>query len=132
MASESGVIYLSDNVTAARVASLFSAIAALWCFVSQWAYYGVSSMPHAWNGWIVGAIMFIFAAVRVYRPWLAPGLSLTNSVLAVWIFLSPWIFGYTDNMAEWINSLAIGVVIFALSLLSARITKQHLTPLYRI
>jgi len=63
---------------------------------------------------------------------LAPGLSLTNSVLAVWIFLSPWIFGYTDNMAEWINSLAIGVVIFALSLLSARITKQHLTPLYRI
>src|SRR5579883_4696 len=121
MASESGVIYLSDNVTAARVASLFSAIAALWCFVSQWAYYGVSSMPHAWNGWIVGAIMFIFAAVRVYRPWLVPGLSLTNSVLAVWIFLSPWIF-----------SLAIGVVIFALSLLSARITKQHLTPLYRI
>jgi hypothetical protein len=126
------VLYRNDNITAVRVATLASAVASLWCFVSQWSYYGVSNTAHAWNGWIVGPIMFAFAAARLYRPWLAAGLSWSNAILGIWIFLSPWIFGYTGNMAEWINSLSIGVVVCASSIIAARITRQYLSPLYLI
>jgi hypothetical protein len=126
------IIYLSDNITAVRVATLASAVAALWCFVSPWSYYGVSDTGHAWNGWIFGGIMFLFAAVRAWRPWSAAGLSSANAVMALWIFVSPWVFGYTNNMAEWINSLAIGLLIFATSVLSARITKRNIAPLYAV
>jgi hypothetical protein len=126
------IIYLSDNITAVRVATLASAVAALWCFVSQWSYYGVSDTAHAWNGWIIGAIMFLIASARAWKPWSAAGLSWANAVLGAWIFVSPWVFGYTNNMAEWINSLSVGLLIFSMSVLSARITKRYIAPLYPV
>lgn len=86
---------------------------ALWFFVSPWVY-GAYHSGNAWNNWIVGGVMAIVAAVCLSSR--RAGAIWTNVVLAVWVFFSPWIYGYTANTDRFINSLCVGVVLFVLSL----------------
>jgi hypothetical protein len=112
-----------DIAIAAQTTSLMVAIAALWFFVSPWAY-GFSLHESAWNSWIVGAIMLVSACIRLLSPAHTSGFSRVNTVLAVWVFFSPWIYGYTLNDPRLTNSLAVGVFIFSLSLVSAKATSR--------
>jgi hypothetical protein len=81
--------------------------------------YGAAGSPNAWNSWIVGAIMFIVAAIRLGTPAMSTGLSWLNTLLGIWAFFSPWIYGYVGNTGRFINSLCVGVIVFVLSILSA-------------
>jgi hypothetical protein len=95
------------------------AVAALWLFVSPWAY-GFSLEASAWNAWGIGAVMFAFASLRLLAPVHTSGFSRANAVLAVWIFFSPWIYGYAQHGPRLTNSLSVGIFVFALSLVSAK------------
>jgi hypothetical protein len=120
-----------DVAIAAQTTSLMVAIASLWFFVSPWAY-GFSLHESAWNSWMVGAIMLAFSSIRLLSPAHTSGFSRVNAVLAVWVFLSPWIYGYSVNGPRLTNSLAVGVFIFALSLVSAKTTSRpHLHHVQR-
>lgn len=112
-----------DAAIAAQTTSLMVAVAALWFFVSPWAY-GFSLHESAWNSWIVGVLMLAFATIRLLSPAHTSGFSRVNAVLAVWVFFSPWIYGYAINGQRLTNSLAVGVFIFALSLVSAKTTSR--------
>ena len=114
---------MNDTATASRTASLVVFVAALWFFVAPWAYYGVSDRTSAWNCWIVGALMVAFAAARLWHPLYSKAGSWANMVLAIWVLVSPWICGYTEHTAQFINSLTVGAVVFALSIASARTTR---------
>src|SRR6185437_13449984 len=114
-----------DDATAVRTASLMVAVAALWFFVSPWAY-GFSLQESAANAWGVGAVMFVFAGLRLLAPRHTGGFSRVNSVLAVWVFLSPWIYGFVSHSARLTNCVAVGIFIFVLSMISANTTaRQH-------
>ncbi len=76
----------------------------------------------AWNSWIVGGSMVLFAIVRMALPAYSTVLSWCNMILGIWIFCSPWIYGYTGNSGRFINSLCVGVIVFAFSIASARIS----------
>ncbi len=112
-----------DTLIAAQTISLMCAVGALWLFVSPWAY-GFSDSRDAWNAWLVGAVMFLCSLVRLIGPARTTIFSYVNTVLAIWIFISPWIFGYAGVGPRLTNSLAVGVFIFALSFLSARQTRR--------
>ncbi len=112
-----------DIGIAARTTSLGVAVAALWFFVSPWAY-GFSLHASAWNAWVVGAVMLVFACLRVLAPSHTSGFSRVNTVLAVWVFLSPWIYGYASHGPRLTNSLSVGVFIFALSIVSTKATAR--------
>lgn len=119
-----------DIAIAAQTASLMVAVAALWFFVSPWTY-GFSLHESAWNSWLVGAVLLVFSCIRLLSPSHTGGFSRVNSILAVWVFFSPWIFGYAASGPRLTNSLAVGVFIFALSLVSAKATNRpHLRDLY--
>ena len=102
----------------ARGASTIALLAGLWLFVSPWVY-GASGNASAWNTWIIGALIFVCAAIR--RSHLsATGLSWLNSLLGVWIFVSPWVYGYdTGQTGRLINSLFIGFVVLCSGLAAA-------------
>lgn len=106
-----------------RAASTIVLLAGIWFFVSPWVY-GVSTHSNAWNSWIVGAIMFLLGCIRVWRPAYSTALSWCNMVLAIWTFFSPWIYGYIGNEGRFINSLCIGVIVFVLSITSAKIANR--------
>jgi len=107
----------------ARAASVIVLLAGVWFFVSPWVY-GAYTHANAWNSWIVGALLFIFGVVRISRPAYGTALSWWNMVLGIWAFFSPWIYGYTGNQGRFINSLCVGVVVFVLSIVSARLASH--------
>lgn len=111
-----------DADIATRTISLMLAVASLWFFVSPWAY-GFSTRESAWNAWLVGVIMFVFSVIRLLAPAHTSGFSRVTAVLAIWVFISPWVYGYTANGPRLTNSLAVGVFIFAFSLVAARTSK---------
>jgi SPW repeat len=117
-----------DTAIAARTASMMIFVAALWFFVSPWAYYGVSDQQSAWNCWIVGMLMLAVSTARAWYPLYSAGLSWVNAVLAVWVLVSPWIYGYSGATAPLINSLCVGSVVLALSIAAAKNTRGSDLP----
>ena len=101
----------------ARGASSFAVLVGLWLFFSPWIY-GVSGNASAWNSWIVGALIVIFAAIRRSRPALTR-LSWINSGLALWVFVSPWVYGYVRGDGRFVNSLCIGLILFCAAIAGA-------------
>ncbi|HEX4135741.1 MAG TPA: SPW repeat protein [Bryobacteraceae bacterium] len=101
----------------ARGASLIALLAGLWLFFSPWIY-GAFANSNAWNSWIVGALIFLFARIRMNRP-AETGLSWLNSILGIWIFISPWVYGYTANSGRVVNSLLVGLIVFCAGIAGA-------------
>lgn len=122
---------LVDRNGAVKTASLFVLLLGIYFFISPWIYGAGYS---AWNSWIVGALVVLFAAIRMSGPVMMTWPSVMNCFLGAWIFCSPWIYGYTGNSARYANSLASGVVVFLLALVSATafprttIGQQPMTP----
>lgn len=112
----------------AKAASTICMLAGIWFFISPWIY-GAYQTQSAWNSWIVGAAVFLFGVVRMGRPAYSSLFSWFNMVLGIWAFCSPWIFGYVGNTGRFINSLCVGVIVFAFAIASARISNRSNTTL---
>ncbi|HZS53636.1 MAG TPA: SPW repeat protein [Bryobacteraceae bacterium] len=113
-----------NTATYGRGASTICLLAGIWFFVSPWVY-GAAGSANAWNSWIIGAVMFIVGAVRLGSPVYSAGLSWLNTVLGIWVFFSPWIYGYVGNTGRFINSLCVGVIVFVLSIVSAMSSRRR-------
>jgi hypothetical protein len=108
-----------------KAASAIALLAGIWLFVSPWVY-GAYTHSTAWNSWIVGGFIVLFALVRLGRPRYSAVLSWCNMVLGIWTFCSPWIYGYaTTNMGRFINSLCVGFIVFVFSIVSARLSASR-------
>lgn len=112
-----------NSAKAASTAAALELIISLWFFISPWVY-GAYHSANAWNSWIVGGVMAIIAAVCLSSANVA-NLNWTNTVLAAWVFVSPWVYGYTMDTGRFVNSLCVGVVVFVLSIMAA--TMMHRT-----
>jgi hypothetical protein len=111
-----------------RVTAGLNLLVALWFFVSPWVY-GAYGMANAWNSWIVGAVLVIASLVELNSDIrTAANLSWLNIVLSVWVFFSPWIYGYTANSGRFINSLCVGVIAFVLSIMTAMMASRMTSP----
>jgi len=118
----------SDKITAMRVASLVSMCAGFWLFVSPWAFYGLSDVRAAWNCWIVGFLIFAIAGIRVARPVYSVPFGWANVLLGVWVFISPWVFGFSGD-GKWLtNSVCTGAIVIAMSIASMRVPKMTPPP----
>jgi hypothetical protein len=106
----------SDNVTAARNASGVVFLAAVWLFVSPFAYYGVSDQRNAWNSWIAGVLMILLSGARLWRPLSFAAFSWVNMILGIWVAISPWVFGYVGDSARLTNSLCVGLIVLGCSI----------------
>jgi hypothetical protein len=86
---------------------------------------------NAWNSWIVGALIALFAAIRINQP-SATGPSWVNSILGIWTFASPWIYGYAAYTERFINSLCVGVVVFVAALISINLISHSHQPTHQM
>lgn len=123
---------VAPKIGGIRALSVICLLAGIWLFVSPWVY-GAYTTGNAWNSWIVGAAIFLLACVRVSRPAYSTGISWVNLVLGIWVFFSPWIYGYTAvNAGRFINSLCVGVIVFVFALASGvtatKLTRMSGTP----
>jgi len=108
-----------SSTDAMRMTAGLNLLVALWFFVSPWVY-GAYRMPNAWNSWIVGGVLAIAAlvelssSVRTAANW-----NWLSLILSIWVFFSPWIYGYSMDTGRFINSLCVGAVGFVLSVIIA-------------
>lgn len=113
-----------DRIVAARTTSLFCWMAALWFFLSPWAYFGVSDERSGWNAWIVGGVMVAASMIRMIQPRGTTAFSMLNAVLSLWVLISPWVFGYTGVTSRMINTVSVGAVTLGFSALSLLVSKD--------
>lgn len=103
---------------AAKIGSTITLLAGIWLFISPWVY-ATFALPNAWNNWIVGALLIIFAAIRLASPPTMSWLSWVNCALGVRTLFSPWIYGYAANSDRFVNSLILGIIVFIFAITSA-------------
>lgn len=87
-----------------------------WFFVAPWVLgttHGTTHQSTPWNNWWAGAVIVLVSLWALARPrtrwteWL-------NAALGVWLFISPWVLGFTDvRRASW-DAWIVGAVVFIL------------------
>jgi hypothetical protein len=55
-----------------------------------------------------------------------------NSILGIWTFASPWIYGYAAYTERFINSLCVGVVVFVAALISINLISHSHQPTHQM
>ena len=89
-----------------------------WLFVSPWAMKYAGELPKAaWNAYIIGGAIVLFAAVAVYIPkvweeWL-------NAALGIWTAISPWVLGFASTRNVTTNAVVVGVLVAVLAIWAA-------------
>ncbi len=123
-----GNVPVRSNLTGARAASTVTLLAGIWFFISPWVY---GSWRHgvAFNNWFASALIIWFAITRIVKPAYATAMCWCNMALGIWVFCSPWIYGYAAfDAARFINSLVVGFIVFVFSVISLRISAPKLPP----
>jgi SPW repeat len=110
--------------TVSRVVNAVVFLAAVWLTVSAdpVAYVGTGRFDVFWNHAVIGLAVGAVALVRVAKPAGTGALALTNSLLGVWLMMSPFWYGYgggrTDALALW-NDVLVGGTVLVLTLTTA-------------
>jgi hypothetical protein len=103
---------------------------AIWLFISPWAvnfggnpadWGGATPGPvndvaaaASWNAWVAGVILFLLAAsalsrLEIWQEWAC-------LALGVWLFVAPWVLGFTQLSAAAWNHWVVGVLIALISI----------------
>jgi len=107
-----------------KASTTINVLAGIWLFLSPWVYRNY--MAHdAWNSWVVGFLIAIFALIHYSNPMSARFLSYCNMLLGAWTFASPWIYNYTADMGRFVNSLCVGVIVFIFAVAAASAVGQR-------
>jgi hypothetical protein len=86
-----------------------------WLFVSPWALgYANELSGAAWNAYILGAAIVLFAAVAVYMP--KAWEEAVNGVLGAWLIVSPWALGFASHRSAMLNAVIVGAVVMLLAI----------------
>ena len=107
-----------------KTASGINVLIALWLFVSPFLM-GFAGTAFATNLYIVAAIIGILALIRFFATssdtaWL----SWINIILGLWLFISPFIFGFIATAITW-NVILFGIAIAALASWSSASSAAH-------
>jgi hypothetical protein len=85
----------------------------LWLFVSPWALQYAGSTA-AWNAYVMGAGIVVFAAVAAYVP--RAWEEVINAVLGVGLVISPFVLGFAGTTVPAVHTIAIGVLVTAFAI----------------
>ena len=98
-----------------RAGSIIALLCGLWLFLSPWVF-NANTRGNSYDSWLVGGLIAILAAFELATPAVMGLLSWISCLLAVWIFASAWMFGFTPGSGRFINDLCVGVIVFAASI----------------
>jgi hypothetical protein len=116
------------NYTATKTASTLNVVAGAWLIISPWAIGYAEVVAATWNNVVIGALVVIFAGIRLMFPDRYPGFSWINAVLGVWLIVAPWVFQFGElaRGAVW-NDTLVGIAIAIIAAGSALSTVRHRT-----
>lgn len=88
-------------------------IAGIWLFITPWLF-NYARTGYSWDAFLFGFIMIIFSiwAIsdrRLWEEWV-------DSIIGIWVFISPWVLSFSFDYAALWNFLAVGFVATILSI----------------
>jgi len=107
-----------------KASTIVVLLSGLWLVISPWVF-NADTTGTAYDGWIVGGLLMILAACELGTPAIKELLNWISCLLAIWIFASPWMFGYTHDSGRFINYLCVGVIVFIASIWNAISSPHH-------
>jgi hypothetical protein len=113
---------------AAKPAAILNLLLGIWLFISPWVY-GVYMNSNSWNSWICGALIAIFAIIRLSNPGGLAFFSWLNMLLGAWTIASPWVYSYVGDTARFVNSLCVGALVLILAVTAYSATPR--VPIHR-
>jgi len=84
-------------------------------FISPWYTVTWETGRSSWNAWIIGVAIVIVALVALAEA-VRPVASWINVILGIWLFISPWVLGFTFLTGMAWTAWIIGVLVFVLAL----------------
>ena len=108
-----------------RTAGWLNFLAGIWLIMSPFVL-GFMGTAAATNAVIVGIIVGIVALVSVYSAESAMWTNWANTILGVWMIISPFVLGFTTG-AVVMNSIILGIIVIALSAWSSSATPRLTT-----
>lgn len=85
-----------------------------WLFTSPWVLQFSGEMRDAaWNAYLSGAAIMVFAAVAVYMP--KAWEEAVNIILGAWVAVSPWVLGFVSNRDVMMNTVLVGCLVVLLA-----------------
>lgn len=126
-----------------------NAILAIWLFISPWVLNfsanvpaGAAGTPGAtgaanaahpagplgnavWNAWILGIVIFLVSVSALSRMefWQER----INLVLGIWLFVAPWVLGFTGLLAAAWDHWIVGALVFLISLSTIAMAQRRTT-----
>ena len=85
-----------------------------WLFISPWILqFDAAAGGAAWNAWIFGVIIAIVAIAAIVQ--LAPWEEWVLLILGLWLFVAPWVLGFSNSGAAAWDHWIVGVLAFVLA-----------------
>jgi hypothetical protein len=98
----------------AATANWLTLILAVWLFISPWVLQSASMGNFAWDAWIVGVLVALLSLGALYQvtEWEDWG----NLILGLWLFISPWVLGFSGTIAAAWDGWIVGILVAAISI----------------
>nr|WP_284056976.1 SPW repeat protein [Thermalbibacter longus] len=87
----------------------------VWLFLSPWILGTTDDSSNAWNAWLVGLGVAVVALWALAAP-TSQLAERINVVLAAWLFVAPWLLGFTDLAEAAWNAWIVRVLVAGLAL----------------
>lgn len=110
-----------DVVLSNRWQDWVNLVLGVWLFISPWvlgfantaAAAGTTHPRAAANAWILGVIVVVLSVAALVRT--QPWEEWLNMLAGIWLFISPWVLGYSGTATALWNALIVGAVVFILA-----------------
>lgn len=86
----------------------------LWLFVSPWALQYAVNEVAAWNAYVLGVAVVLFAAVAMYMPKVWE--EMVNLLLGVWMIVAPFVLRFSSETTTTANAVIVGALIIAFAI----------------
>ena len=102
---------------------LVNAALGVWVVVSPWVL-GFEGSSIAMSNAVVVGLALVAAALgaaivpRAWEEW-------TEAALGLWLFVSPWILGFSGNRNAMLSTMIAGLVVMALALWTLMTDKEY-------
>ena len=99
-------------------------VLAVWLFLSPWLMgYAHMEATAAWNAWVLGVAIVVFAAIAVSMP--KPWEEGVNILLGIWMVISPWVLRFAGTRGPEANAVIVGVLVIAFAAWAMAIARQQ-------
>ena len=109
---------MADGQSQARTASAVNIVAGIWLILAPFILGYTSIVQALWNDIVVGIVVAVIAAIRIFTPVRSSWLSWVNVILGFWLIVAPFILRYPIATPRW-NDIILGIIIIVLSVWSA-------------